>query len=85
MKQNIENTLKNCTETSEIECQIFLFKPETSRIAGRKKTIYDHITGRYSRVLMIVFTYTAAIPKSSLNQTLLIIAEMQKKMQNIDE
>ena len=41
MKQNIENTLKNCTETSEIECQIFLFEPETSRIAGRKKTIYD--------------------------------------------
>ena len=28
---------------------------------------------------------SAAIPKPSLNQTLLIIAELQKKMQNIDE
>ena len=72
-------------ETSEIERQIFLFEPGTSRIAGRKKTIYVHISGRYNRVLMIVFAYTAATPKSSLNQTLLIMAELQKKMQNIDE
>ena len=63
----------------------FILNPKPHVSPDAKKTIYDHITGRYSRVLMIVFTYTAAIPKSSLNQTLLIIAEMQKKMQNIDE
>ena len=72
-------------DTSEIERHIFLSEPGTSRIAGRKKTIYAHIAGRYNRVLMIVFTYMAATPYSSLNQMLLIIAELQKKMQNIDE
>lgn len=83
--QNIENTIKNSIETNEIECQILLFEPGTSRIAGRKKTIYAHIAGRYNRVLIIVFVYTAATPKPSLNQILLIMAELQKKMQNSDE
>lgn len=72
-------------ETSEMERQILLFEPGTSRIAGRKKTIYAHIAGRYNRVLMIIFAYTAAALNSSLNQTLLIMAELQKITQNIDE
>lgn len=68
-----------------MECQIFLFEPGTSRIAGRKKARYAHIAGKYNRVLIIVFVYTAATPNSSLNQTLLIIAELQKIMQNMFE
>lgn len=72
-------------ETREIECQIFLFEPGTSLIAGSKKEIYAHIAGRYNRARITVFAYTAAALYSSENQILLIIAEVQKKMQKIDE
>lgn len=80
----MENTIKNSMETNEIEYQIFLFAPGTSRIAGRKKAIYTPITGRYSRDLRIVFAYTAATLNASRNQMLLIVAGLQKKMQNIE-
>ena len=68
-----------------MEYHIFLFEPGTSRIDGRKKRIYAHIAGRNNRVLMIVFVYTAATPSSSWNQTLLIMAALQKIMQKMFE
>lgn len=84
MKQNREKTIKNRKETREMACQIFLFVPGTSRIAGRRRATYTHIAGRYKSVLMIVFAYTAAALNLSANQMLLSIAALQKKMQNSD-
>ena len=81
----MKNTIKNSKETSEIDRQILRFEPGTSRIAGRKKTIYAHIVGRYKSVRIIVFAYTAAVLYESSNQMLLIMAAQQKKMQNMEE
>ena len=77
--------IKNRRETSEMEYHIFLFEPGTSRIDGRKKRIYAHMAGRYNRVLMIDFAHTAAMLSSSWNQTLLIMAALQKIIQKMFE
>ena len=80
----MENIIRNTTEISVMECHIFLFEPDTSRIAGRRKVIYAHIAGRYSAILIAAFVYMAAASYLCANHTLLIMAEAQKIIQKTD-